>query len=272
MTDTTVIEQIRVGDVRRPSYQQDRFRPSDVDRIIRDFDQAMVGVPDVNIRDDGTIWGVDGNHRIAAHAEKFGPDHVIPMNVHRGLSLEDEEALYKALNLLRRAVSAFERFMADYRVGRPTEKDIMRIVQENGFDIGRSGGHSTNQIKAVSVLETVYGAADRERYGRMPGASPELLSRTLRIAAAIWPDYSGRLGQFLAGLAVLLANRGGEIHEGDLIRKVQEAGTIHYILGQAKGYSSHGNAIDIANVLLEIYNRRRSTHRVKSITPANRAG
>jgi hypothetical protein len=265
------IEMVRVGDVRRPSYQDDRFRPSDVDRIVRDFNPALVGVPDVNRRADGTISGVDGNHRIAAHVEKFGPEYEIPMMVHQGLTVDEEVALFLDRSSRTRKVSAYERFMVRYRSGAATEKAIMAIVQEHGFDVGNSGGTRTNQINATSVLESIFGAMDRERYGRMPGASPELLDRTLRIAAAIWPDHSGRLGQFLAGLAVLLANRGAEIKDRELIRKVQAYGTVYVIIGRSKGYSSHGSAIEVANVLLEIYNYKRTTHRVDLIELATKA-
>lgn len=159
---------------------------------------------------------------------KFGPDHLVLVELQRGLTLQQEFDLYIAKAESTRRVSAFDKFDGYLVSGRSTEVTIDKAVGEAGFKIQRDG--KRNGISAVVVLYRLYG-----HIPGIPGASLHLMERTLAAAAEIWgPAGGGNNGAILYGLGTVFGNR-PESNDNRVARKVREYGSLRKFLGDAKG-------------------------------------
>lgn len=199
------LEMVRVGDLKVDTYQRqkDELSTKHIEKIAAAFDWHMFFVIGVSERDDGSRWVYDGQHRVTAVLQVFGPDQLVPALVSRGLSRSDEAKLFYSPQVNRLPVSPLSRFKAQLERNEPAAKEILAITERNGFSI--SNASTGGVIKAISALEGCYypviaNGLDRSQYyDRHPdtygervtgGVSPwegrERLDWVLRQCAIAW--------------------------------------------------------------------------------------
>ena len=89
-------EVLQIADIQiDPDYQRD-LRHDLIDKIAREYDVVKAGPILVSKRADGSLWNVDGQHRMIG-AERAGETEVFANVVH-GLTQEQEAALRLARN------------------------------------------------------------------------------------------------------------------------------------------------------------------------------
>ena len=197
-----------------PDYQRD-LRHDLIDKIAREYDVVKAGPILVSRRKDGTLWAVDGQHRMIG-AERAGETEVFA-NVVSGLTQEQEAALRLARND-RRADSIYEKFRTRLVMGDEVAHRIVEIVRQNNADVNLVP-NATTGINAVATLELLYGIdstgtwlgrtlrAIREAFGD-DHVSPETCSASMLKAVcwflaqhvdsreASYEEFVQRLGQY----------------------------------------------------------------------------
>lgn len=129
-----------------------------VESIARKWDWSLLGVPVVSKRSDGSHIRLDGQHRLAACIAAGHGDVSVMMQVHEGLSVQEEAALFLQLNGemggSRKAVGKIDRFKARIVAKEPTALEIQGILHASGCKVARS--QQRGGIMAVEAVERAY--------------------------------------------------------------------------------------------------------------------
>jgi hypothetical protein len=155
---TGKLEWIDVSSLMVDTEYQRELSTAWVRKIAREFDPDVLGVLIVSRRDDGNIYVVDGQHRVAAIKEMGWGDQKVPCNVYEGLSLQDEAKIFWKPQTNRKYLAPGPRFRARLIHGDRDALRIRDIVEENGFTItvNAGGAGPEKSISAVAALEHVY--------------------------------------------------------------------------------------------------------------------
>jgi hypothetical protein len=150
------LEWVRVGDLNIDhNYQRDFVQQNWVAEIATNFDVDLFYCLAVNMRDDGTLWCYDGQHRMLAVIERFGPDMLVPAFVTFGKTAEEESRLFRKMQTHRRPVTPLESFKAQLFEGKLAAIDINEIVEQAGFAIAMPG-RSGKLLACVGTIESLY--------------------------------------------------------------------------------------------------------------------
>jgi hypothetical protein len=263
MTATEIpTRNIPAGQLRKPRYQREESEQF-IRHWTRYYDEKLVGTLTVSERDEGLYYVIDGWHRRQITMGKFGPDHEMKCEVHTGLSEQEEADMFDALDSNRRKLAPRDRFAGRLRMGGLAEKDIVRILDQYGVGVvlSKSGGPAQNQTGAHQTLYEVYGVAGNQWHG-----SPDLLDRVMRVCTGTYGAEGGTYGTLLKSFAILFRAR-PEVNDKDLMQKLAKFGTFYSLLGSVKGAVSGGGGgpMLVANQMLNIYNVRRTTHKIPLI-------
>lgn len=242
-----VIQNLRVDQLTVDHRYQ---RPLDMARVRRmaaSFDRQAIGVLHVNLREDGTLVVVDGQHRQALVAMVQGDQATVPCIVYYGLTIEEEASLYRKLNATKRP-GKYQDFRAGLIAGDPVWTDIARIVEGHGF---RLTGNHTNPtvLRSISAAEAIY-----RRYG------PATLAATLATIRSAWRDEPYMVSyHVLMGLALFLSQYGDSCGPDDIGRALSLTRPADLIrqaqaLGEA---ASHTRDVAVAYAVWLAVNRRR---------------
>jgi len=126
----------------------------------KEYREELAGEVVVNVRDDGKIAIIDGQHRKDA-AERQGIA-TIPCKAFKGLTVQDEARLHDELNQQRNQ-SRFDRFKARLAAGEPVEEEISALMAKHGYRIVASSKSGT-ACSAVAVLYKWH-ARSAEKFG-----------------------------------------------------------------------------------------------------------
>lgn len=194
------------------------LKPSRVDYLVAHFDHEQLEPPIVNERNH-RFFVMDGQHRVAAAAEVYGPDHQIQCWTYVGLT-EEQEAEYFLRKNDTLTVAAMDKYMIGVEAGREVEADIDRIVRACGMVVTHQkveGG-----IGAVGTLRRVY---DR--------SGPRALARTLRMIDSAWGS-AGLEAAVIDGIGLLCGRYNGELQDEHAVVKFRNVrGGVNGLLGKA---------------------------------------
>lgn len=208
---------------------QRKLIPSHVKAIVRDFDPIYLGLPDVSEREDGTLWVMDGQNRLAATRIYLGDgwekQHVECL-VYSGMGLEDEAAFFNMRNKTKQ-LTPWAKFKSRLTAGDKIAKDIVKIASDAGFTVADGSG-----LRCVVALEWVYSGVKAHN----AADGPKNLARTLAVMAKSWgtkPPYAN--GDLVYGLGMFLERYNGEIEIPRLVAKLASlTGGIYGLLGKAR--------------------------------------
>jgi len=79
-------------------------------RIAANFDELLFHTPVVSRRADGTLWVVDGQHRIYAEKERLS--ETVECLVYTGLTIDEEKRMFSQQNLNKRSITPYEAYQA----------------------------------------------------------------------------------------------------------------------------------------------------------------
>jgi hypothetical protein len=178
-----------------PTYQR-AISPSKVNAIVEGFDIDVFGVVYLAQREDGTLVALDGQHRVAAVRDKFGPDATkkIPCFVLRNLAHQDEARIYYKMNRHRLQPTAFDGFRARLVFGDEVAVAIKKILDDRGLMV--RGGMTQavlrfNEVQAIAETEVLYRA--------------EWLEEVLDVIGDAWMGQNGaHRASYLKGVRVFL--------------------------------------------------------------------
>jgi hypothetical protein len=186
----TSIEMIRVRDLSvDPSYQRElQTRRAEV--IGDTLDPSRLGVLVVAIRPDGTVVIIDGQHRHHALVHAGRGDDLVRCEAHRGLSREEEAALFLKLNGGRKAIGAIDEYRAALEARVPWALEVDSIASRVGLRVAR--GDHKRTVQAVGAVKSVH---LRQRN----------LEATLSVLAAWDDDPTTFNGELMKAVSIFLA-------------------------------------------------------------------
>jgi hypothetical protein len=134
-------------------YQRD-LRHGFVNELATSYDIVKAGAILVNERKDGTLWCVDGQHRMAAALQ--AGEEAIFAHVTHGLTKKEEAELRLARNN-RKSDSVFEKFRTRLVMGDQKAHSIVEVARQHGTQIN-SNVNTHKGINAIVTAETLYDA------------------------------------------------------------------------------------------------------------------
>lgn len=191
------IAALRAGDLTVDhAYQRDLDRAR-VRYMVNTWDPTMLGVLDVSDRGpdaDPRYAIINGQHRreVAILADPRGIDVPLVCNVHRGLTVAEEAALFNQIDASTRRLSSWDRWRARSASGDPIVTNIERLVADHGMKI--SAGRINGYIGAVGALEHLH---------HLGGS--QLVKGTLdALAASYGHEWAAYQAPIVSGVGLLL--------------------------------------------------------------------
>jgi uncharacterized protein DUF6551 len=228
-------------------------RPLDdarVQKIVDSYDPFKLGVPTLSQRADGSVVVPDGQTRLEALRRLGKGDESIDCMVYRGLTLEQEAALFVGLN--------------DYK--RPTVLDLFNIAIVQGDPLVvachdllekyalRSARGFRNSFVAVEALKSAY----RD--------DPTATERTMLALTRTWGATREAVHSTLfRGVNVVLSRYADRVNLDQLIERIQREpqGAPAQLIGRARTLAAMRSisVVDaMADILVNVYNRGRKTN------------
>jgi hypothetical protein len=125
------LAEVRCGKVRTDDAYQ---RPLDARHAAQvgqgGFNGLAAGLADVSFR-NGSLWGFDGQHRLAHLAEAGVP--TVQALLYEGLTQAQEAELFYLKNRVKKRVGSWTAFNAALLGGRKVEAEIMGVVRSSGL-------------------------------------------------------------------------------------------------------------------------------------------
>jgi hypothetical protein len=161
-----------------------------VARMAAAFDPGLAEAISVSLRDDGTYWVFDGQHRLEA-ARRAGRTEILCL-VHI-LTPDEEARRFERLNSQATKPSPLDLFKARLFSRDPIALGIDETVRSCGFEIDFRGRTiAPGYISAIAELEVQY------RSVKSPSLSGRArLSNTLTLIKETWPDTHGATGSVI---------------------------------------------------------------------------
>lgn len=161
-----------------------------------DYDPLFLSDRVVSLRDDGVYYPLDGNGSNHWLAKQYGDSYKVPCRIITGLTLQQENEIFQAIQDRRKAVTAFQKHLANAAYD-PDSKDYQ--TEEVLIEVGFHPSSAVNDPLGIGVtaIDFVYG-----RYGKAG------LRDTLLSLKAIFPDDSTARtnASLVKGLSVVLCN------------------------------------------------------------------
>ncbi len=145
-------ELVLIDDIKVDLDYQRTLRHDLVNKIAGDYDLVKAGPILVSIRNDGSMWAVDGQHRMVG-AQQAGETHVFAEFI-RGHTKEQEADIRLARND-RKSDTIAEKFQTRLVMGDAVAHAIKEIVHQNGCRVNLSPS-TYSGINAIACLETLY--------------------------------------------------------------------------------------------------------------------
>jgi len=128
------IKRMQVQELKTDLYQ--RLRNEDrISKIAKSFDERLLGVPLVNVRANGEVYIVDGQHRIGALV-KNGVNSV-DCRVVYGLTKTEEAEMFISSNILQKRLSGVDLFFASLEARLDWAVRLKKVYESHGYKIGR---------------------------------------------------------------------------------------------------------------------------------------
>lgn len=220
-----------------------------VDKIAEDFDPNALGVITVSHRGGGTYFVVDGQHRAAAARIVKGDDWKISCRVFDGLSLEEEAGMFRLLNNTAR-VGALDLFRVRVIEGEKVAVYVDEMLTRHGLRVGPGA------FMAVTAAERIY------------NRDPMALERTLGVTVRAWGREGAAVdGRIIEGVGLVFARYGDAIDADSLGERLARNSDAASLIGRAHTFREmiKKSVVQcIAEIVVEIYNKQRSTRALPS--------
>lgn len=211
------LENCRVPDLRIDgSYQRSIDNGSSKDlirRIAQHWNWSLFHPLSVARRADGSLWVVDGQHRLAA-ARLRRDIYDLPCVVTRYDSAEDEAASFVAMNVQRRAMTAIDLFRAALASGDDTARKVARLLDRVGLTLAPHTNFTAWKPGMVSNIGGI------QKVFRKSGEA--LTHRALVLTAQAFEGEVLRYaGTLFSSIAQLLHDAKGQIDDELLLMVLQ---------------------------------------------------
>ena len=217
-----------------------------VNKMVGEFNPDALGVLTTSLRSDGRIAVVDGQHRLRT-IEAAHYTGIILTNEYRGLTIQEEAALFRLLNSAEKP-SAVDRFMVACVEQNPDAVRLAGFMANHGWSIGHYV--SQKRLSAITSLERVY------------ALGPIHADATLAVITAAFGHQAAAVqGILLEGVGRFLHHYDGQVNLTDLSERLSGyPGGPNGVVGNARGRLAARTgtlAKEVGLLIVDIYNQRR---------------
>jgi hypothetical protein len=240
------LEVVHIDDL-NVDYTYQRDLNSDLVNKIKDgYDMAVAGTIVVSRRANGSLWVVDGAHRVAG-ASLAGEKEMLAQ-VLMGLDQQTEAELRLKGNV-KRSDKSSERFKAQVAAGYAESLAIVEILTNFETKLNLASPDAYHGINAISAVESIY----RLNKGIM-------LTRVLEMTRDAFGSVGGKTASssMLRGIAWLIQKHEREMDRGRMIDKMSRDG-VDMIERKARSIKlTHGGAmwVNFYRAFVDSYNER----------------
>lgn len=238
--------QVYVNNLKTDMSYQSPVSDSQVKKIIRNFDPQKLHTIVVNKRQDGSLYIIDGQHRVEALKELGVP--MIDATVHERLTVEEEAEMYYGVND-RPAKSPNSKGKSSLIFGDVTAIEINDAVTNAGLKIDYDKNlRKDGYIVAYAALQSIY-----KKHGK------DMLEITLKIInEAYGTDKRNYQAFIIKGFAEFFSLYGNKIDINHLITRLKDVGFEGFMQEVNKKLASFSTKKEsLPFALVEIYNKRK---------------
>jgi hypothetical protein len=217
------IEMVACKDLHVDQVYQREVSRNLVEKIKADWDVAGAGFIVVSRRDNGDLYIVNGQHRVAARMElaiEAGDESggEIVAQVFDGLN-QQQEAQLRLIGNTKRTDTAQERFRAQVAAGNPESVNLQQLLKQFDTQINPAPNNKFG-FNTVSVLEEVY----RLDNGRT-------LQRVMEVLQDAFTNDGSKLGGLATSVAMVRAvtfmlNRHPDMDRQRFVERLANEGTL----------------------------------------------
>ena len=215
MTEDNFTEEwIAVGDLEvDPGIQRAHLDRKKIERMVKNFNPAALGVITVSQRNKVTKIVLDGMHRRQTVSIVTDNTGKLLCHVFKGLTRAEEAQMFLDLNN-GNPVSLLDKFAVRLVAEDPVALAIDGLTKAYGWTIGNSNRQGS--IQCIGTVEKIYRASVKAE------AEPNWLQVALMLATHAWGnDKDGVQAAILDGLASVAAVYGSALDVGILERKLK---------------------------------------------------
>lgn len=200
------------------------FYPLRANAIAKVFRWPSFARAILSSRANGRFAVIDGQHRIAAARQVYGPDVMIPSVVHHNLTVKEEALFWSELNSGKKP-RAHEILASDYTAGKQDAVELVNYVREVGLGVfGMDGKNSSNPL----LFKPIASARLCQRQDWHD------TKRTIRVMTDVWLGQPSSTNEYVfGGLYKFLHAYDTQINETRL-RQVLERHTPQTLLSQSE--------------------------------------
>lgn len=231
-----------------PRYQRE-LNKAHMERIKAEFSWLRFGVIHVSLRADGSVYVIDGQHRVrAAMALDMSSDTKVPCLVHRGLLAEEEAELFAYYNRTSKP-KPLQEFRAERFAGFEEATSIAEIVEEHGVHISTG----SEDVQCISELRKLY------------RTDPDLLRQVIGVAIEAWGTKRGAFeATIVAALGRVLGRYDGQLDTAAFVKRLAGyKGGPAGLIGDARGLADLRPLTlrsAAATIMVDQYNLRRRSN------------
>lgn len=134
-----ITENVRCEDLLVDYDLYQRPLESRVNSIAKNWDIRQARPLVLSLREDGSLWVIDGNHTRTAALKVYGEDAELPAIIYDGLTPEDEAELFRVLNTNNKKPTYGDLLKARYA---KKEKDVVDYIDSlNASGVAWTFGH-----------------------------------------------------------------------------------------------------------------------------------
>lgn len=227
-----------------------------VERMVRDWNPAAIGVVTVSHRKDRSYVIVDGQHRWETVRQLTDNTGVVPCRIFEGLTLQEEAQMFLDLNATNQ-VRLIDKFKVRLTREDPVATDIAGILGAYGWTV--SPVPANGNINAVGMLERVYKLSEKS------GCEPNLVHSTILVLTRAWGnDRNGTQSVIFEGVARFLEEYRDRVDLDALIEKLKNVQggpmTFHAEAAQLAALRHAKVSMAVAEKLVDLYNKGRRTN------------
>jgi hypothetical protein len=205
---TPEVKRIRIGRTQVDPTVQRHLDQSRVNSMVANFRREGLGVVTVNVRKDGGVYVVDGQHRRATLLARGEEDAMVDANVYMNLTLAQEATLFVLLNTTKQP-NPVDIFKARLVAGHAPTHRMYRILTSRNWKITLQPGEY--RFAAVRTMENLF---------RMDEAVTE---RVIDILTKAWDGAPNSMDyRIMAGLGHLLMRYSEQVDDARMAKKLKD--------------------------------------------------
>jgi hypothetical protein len=255
-------EWLSVAEMKVDARAQRILRPAWCKRRVGLFNPDQLGAICISRREDGTLWIMDGQHRVELVRMVGWGDQKMFCEIFENLTIKEEAALFLARND-KISPRTFDKFVVGITAQEDVPVAIQRIVSSLGLKLAE--GNTDASISAVSSLRWIYegGSNSSSKEGALA------LGHTLRAILDAWGPAGGNFqGDVISGLGLVHLRYGKKLDHSSLVDTLIRVnggaiGLLHAAKAIREGYGGR-LAMSVGAAIVLRYNRKKRTGKLES--------